>query len=68
MVAWTDDELSRISTPDELQIAPVRHDGTLRSPRPIWAVRLGRSLMEAPSIRPPCQQERKRFETCRKLI
>jgi hypothetical protein len=39
MTAWTNDELTRIATADELQIAPRRRDGTLRNPRTIWVVR-----------------------------
>jgi hypothetical protein len=39
MTAWTNDELTRIGTAEELQIAPRRHDGTLRNPRTIWVVR-----------------------------
>jgi hypothetical protein len=44
MIAWTQDELTRIGTADELQIAPRRRDGTLRNPRTIWVVRLGDDL------------------------
>jgi hypothetical protein len=44
MTAWTDDELNRIGAAEELQIAPRRRDGTLRSPRTIWVVRLGDDL------------------------
>ena len=39
MTAWTNDELTRIASADELQIAPRRRDGTLRNPRMIWVVR-----------------------------
>ena len=39
MTAWTNDELTRIASADELQIAPRRRDGTLRNPRTIWVVR-----------------------------
>ncbi len=39
MGAWTNDELSRIGTAEELQIASVRRDGTLRSTVTIWVVR-----------------------------
>ena len=39
MTAWTTDELTRIASADELQIAPRRRDGTLRNPRTIWVVR-----------------------------
>ena len=44
MVAWNEDELNRIGTADELEIAPVRRDGTLRAARPIWVVRAGDNL------------------------
>ncbi len=32
MAPWTSDELRRIDAADELQIAPLRRDGTLRTP------------------------------------
>jgi hypothetical protein len=41
MSAWTEDELRRIGAADELQIAPVRRDGSLRKPTTIWVVRAG---------------------------
>ena len=44
MTAWTSDELARIGTADELEIASARPDGTLRNPRTIWAVRVGDDL------------------------
>ena len=44
MTAWTSDELSKIETAEELQIAPRRRDGTLRNPVPIWVVRVGDDL------------------------
>lgn len=44
MAAWTEEELERIGTADELQIAPVRRDGTMRAARPIWVVRAGTDL------------------------
>jgi hypothetical protein len=44
MTIWTSDELNRIGTADELQIASLRRDGTLRSPVTIWVVRLGDDL------------------------
>jgi hypothetical protein len=39
MTAWTSDELTRIASADELQIAPRRRDGTLHNPRTIWVIR-----------------------------
>jgi len=44
MNAWTSEELGRIEAADELQIASVRRDGTLRNPTTIWVVRLGDDL------------------------
>jgi hypothetical protein len=39
MTTWTSDELNRIGTAEELQIASLRSDGTLRNPVTIWVVR-----------------------------
>jgi hypothetical protein len=44
MIKWTSDELTKIGTADELEIAPLRHDGTLRNPVTIWVVRVGDDL------------------------
>ncbi|HXV83152.1 MAG TPA: DUF2255 family protein [Candidatus Binatia bacterium] len=44
MTTWTSDELKKIGTTDELEIAPLRRDGTLRNPVTIWVVRLGDDL------------------------
>jgi hypothetical protein len=44
MTAWTSDELTRIGTADELELASARGDGTLRKPRTIWVVRVGDDL------------------------
>ena len=44
MTAWTSDELNKIGTAEELRIAPLRADGTLRKPVIIWVVRLGDDL------------------------
>ena len=44
MTAWTSDELNKIGTAEELQIASLRSDGTLRKPVIIWVVRLGDDL------------------------
>ncbi|MBL8063718.1 MAG: DUF2255 family protein [Anaerolineales bacterium] len=41
MAAWTSEELKKIGSAEELQIASLRKDGSLRSMRIIWAVRLG---------------------------
>ncbi|MEU6511226.1 DUF2255 family protein [Streptomyces sp. NPDC046942] len=44
MTRWNADELNRITTADELDIAPRRGDGTLRLPTTIWVVRDGDDL------------------------
>lgn len=44
MTTWTSDELTRIGTVEELQIASLRRDGTLRKPVTIWVVRLDDDL------------------------
>ena len=44
MTAWTSDELDKIARAEELQIASLRGDGTLRKPVTIWVVRLGEDL------------------------
>ena len=44
MNAWTNDELNKIGNAEELQIASLRSDGTLRKLVIIWVVRLGDDL------------------------
>ncbi len=44
MTTWTADELARIGTAEELQIAALGRDGALSSPRTIWVVRHGDDL------------------------
>jgi hypothetical protein len=44
MTTWTNDEINKIGTAEELQIAPLRRDGTLRDPVTIWVVRVGDDL------------------------
>lgn len=44
MTEWSGDELSRIGAADEVEIAGLRRDGTLRSPRIVWVVRHGDRL------------------------
>jgi hypothetical protein len=39
MTAWTPEELDRFELVDEVQIAPLRNDGTPRKPVPVWVVR-----------------------------
>ncbi len=44
MSTWTSDELSRIDAVDELELALVRRDSTLRDPVTMWVVRFGEDL------------------------
>ncbi len=44
MTTWTSDELTKIGTAEELEIASRRSDGTLRKPVTIWVVRHGDDL------------------------
>jgi hypothetical protein len=44
MTGWTSDELTKIEAADELEIASIRRDGTLRNLVTIWVVRLGDDL------------------------
>jgi hypothetical protein len=44
MIAWTSDELNKVGTAEELQIASLRSDGTLRNPVTIWVICLGENL------------------------
>ena len=44
MTGWTSDELTKIGTAQELQIASARRDGTLRNPRTIWVIRVNDDL------------------------
>jgi hypothetical protein len=44
MSVWTSNELGKIGTAEELQIAPRRRDGTLRKSVKIWVVRVGDEL------------------------
>ena len=44
MTAWTSDELDKIGTAEELHLASVRRDGTLRKPVTMWVVRHGDDL------------------------
>jgi hypothetical protein len=44
MTTWSNDELNKIEKADELQIASLRDDGTLRNPVTIWVVRVGDDL------------------------
>jgi hypothetical protein len=44
MTPWTNEELDKIGAAEELQIAPLRRDDTLRKPVTIWVVRMGDDL------------------------
>jgi len=44
MTAWTNDELEVIGGAEELRVASLRRDGTLRKPVIIWVVRVGDDL------------------------
>lgn len=44
MTTWTSNELNKIGNAEELQIASLRRDGTLRKLVTIWVVRLGDDL------------------------
>ena len=44
MTTWKSDELAKIGTAEEVQIAPLGRDGTPRKPVTVWAVRHGDDL------------------------
>ena len=44
MTTWTSEELNKIGAAEELRIASLRRDGTLRKPVIIWVVRVGDDL------------------------
>ena len=44
MTGWTSEELTKIGSAEELKIASMRRDDTLRKPVTIWVVRLGDRL------------------------
>jgi hypothetical protein len=44
MTTWTKDELNKIGKAEELKIATLRHDDTLRNPVIIWVVHVGDDL------------------------
>ena len=41
---WTSEELNKVGNAEELRIATLRRDGTLRKPVIIWVVRVGDDL------------------------
>lgn len=44
MTTWTSDEVNKIGTAEELEVASRRRDGTLRKPVTIWVVRVDDDL------------------------
>jgi len=44
IATWTSDELNKVGAAEELQIASIRRDDTLRNPVTIWVVRVGDDL------------------------
>ena len=44
MTQWTSGQLDKLGRAEEVQIASVRSDGTLRKPVTVWAVRHGDDL------------------------
>jgi hypothetical protein len=44
MTQWTADQLDKLARAEEVQIASVRLDGTLRKPVTVWIVRHGEDL------------------------
>ena len=44
MTQWTSDQLDKVGTAEELQLASVGRDGTLRKPVTMWVVRHGDDL------------------------
>ncbi len=44
MTEWTDNELNKIGTAEELRIVPRLRDGTRRNPVTIWVVRVDDNL------------------------
>jgi hypothetical protein len=52
MSEWTSDELTKIGNAEELKIASMRRDGSLRKPVTIWVVRQG-DLLFVRSVKGP---------------
>ncbi|WP_353815097.1 DUF2255 family protein [Agromyces sp. SYSU T00266] len=44
MHGWTDDQVDRVGAADQLEIASVRDDGSLRPFTTVWVVRVGDEL------------------------
>ena len=53
MSTWTSDELDRIGAAEELELASLRRDGTLRPYVTMWVVRAGDDLyVRSAALRP----------------
>jgi hypothetical protein len=48
MTQWTSDQLDKIGRAEEVQLASIRRDGTLRKPVTIWVARHGDNLYVRP--------------------
>lgn len=44
MTAWTEEELDKIGSAEEIRVAGLKEDDTLRKPVTIWVVRIGDDL------------------------
>ena len=44
MNGWTSNELNKIGSAEELQLASLRRDGSMRSPVTMWVIRIGDDL------------------------
>jgi hypothetical protein len=44
MTTWTNDELEKVGDAEELRLASVREDGSLRQPVVMWVVRNGNEI------------------------
>jgi hypothetical protein len=51
MTAWTSAELDKIGAAEEVQIASLRPDGTVRNPVTVWVVRHGDDLYVRSAVR-----------------
>lgn len=51
MTAWTTNELNKIGSAEEIQVAPQRPDGKLRERVTVWAVRHGDSIYIRSAVR-----------------
>ncbi len=51
MAHWSTEELHRIEDAEEVELAAVRPDGTLRKPVTVWAVRQGDGIYVRSAVR-----------------